>query len=101
MLTLALIDQCAVTMPPYHFVSYDPFKPLLFKDKAAGAAAGAVAGAEGERGGGGGGGGTPGAGGGGGVGTPGAGPGRYCSCPPRQPKHVYPSFLDLEFHGIL
>jgi len=25
MLTLALIDQCAVTMPPYDFVSYDPY----------------------------------------------------------------------------
>ena len=24
MLTLALIDQCAVTMPPYNFVSYEP-----------------------------------------------------------------------------
>ena len=23
-LTLALIDQCAVTMPPYNFVSYEP-----------------------------------------------------------------------------
>jgi anaphase-promoting complex subunit 6 len=27
MLTLALIDQCAVTMPPYNFVSYEPLAP--------------------------------------------------------------------------
>ena len=27
MLTLALIDQCAVTMPPYEFVPYDPYGP--------------------------------------------------------------------------
>ena len=26
MLTLALIDQCAVTMPPYNFVSYEPLE---------------------------------------------------------------------------
>jgi len=26
MLTLALIDQCAVTMPPYNFVSYEPLQ---------------------------------------------------------------------------
>ena len=30
MLTLALIDQCAVTMPPYNHVSLDPYQPLPF-----------------------------------------------------------------------
>lgn len=33
MLTLALIDQCAVTMPPYHFVAYHPFKSIPFANK--------------------------------------------------------------------
>jgi|MDSW01.3.fsa_nt_gb anaphase-promoting complex subunit 6 len=29
MLTLALIDQCAVSMPPYHFVAYNPYHPTV------------------------------------------------------------------------
>jgi anaphase-promoting complex subunit 6 len=57
MLTLALIDQCAVTMPPYLFVAYDPYKPIPFAARAA---------TDGGDGGGGGGGGLS-----GGAGTPG------------------------------
>ena len=30
MLTLALIDQCAVTMPLHNHVSLDPYQPLPF-----------------------------------------------------------------------
>ena len=33
MLTLALIDQCAVTMPPYNFVAYDAHQPLPVKSE--------------------------------------------------------------------
>jgi anaphase-promoting complex subunit 6 len=33
MLTLALIDQCAVTMPPYKFMAYNPHHNPLFPPK--------------------------------------------------------------------
>ena len=33
MLTLALIDQCAVTMPPYNFVAYDAQQPFPARSK--------------------------------------------------------------------
>merc|ERR1712216_43708 len=38
MLTLALIDQCAVTMPPYNFVSYEPLQPAPYADEPGGKA---------------------------------------------------------------
>ena len=36
MLTLALIDQCAVTMPPYNFVSYEPLQAAPYADQPGG-----------------------------------------------------------------
>ena len=38
MLTLALIDQCAVTMPPYNFVSYEPLQAAPYADEPGGKA---------------------------------------------------------------
>ena len=47
MLTLALIDQCAVTMPPYQFVAYDPYEPLPFAPRKAAEAGGGEGGGTG------------------------------------------------------